>query len=323
MKFARFAAGASMLSLGLLLAACGGGGINSTPTPGAPTPTPTPATPSALPGGSQEYKNEVIGVEYDGNPATGEVLPHTDVSGGVRFISFSYDAQTKSYLLASIIPTHSSPIELIRTGPTTDPAISDSKFFGYSVVDADGTRTLRLYRYGPDNPELRLTYSSFGHWTWRTPPGHLNFRDAWFAYGIATAADQLPTTGSAKYTGVLYGLAVNTDAGKQFDLEGTSKISLDFASKMASGEFDIVAVAKNGSRIDAGTARFADALIYQAEGYQFDSDLTGPQVGKGVVSGSLFGPNAAEVGGTFAASLKIDSATFDYYAQGAFAAKHD
>lgn len=323
----RLACGIFAVSTMLALTACGGGGSGggvSTPAPPpsfTPAPTPTGATLANL-SVSRNFKNEVVGFEYTADPQTGKMIPGTGTSAGARRVSFRYDHVTESYTLQGITAIGEDGTVLFKT-EAPDLKISDSKFVRYSLLDGEVNKKLSIYRYGSSNPELRLTYSSFGRYTSMRPLGHLNFSEAWFAYGIETEDGKIPVSGTARYSGVLYGSAVSPDASKQFDLKGTSTFSLNFGTKRASGELTFTAVAGNGSAIDAGAARFDDALIFQADGYRFDGNLTGPGIEIGMVEGLLFGPNAAEVGGTFAASMAIDSPFPDYRAVGAFAAVRD
>lgn len=339
----RLAADVSVISLGLMLAGCGGGGTGggtvSTPPPPTPSPAPTP-TPTPAPSGYQTlapnpsvtntFETEFVGIGYNGDPETGQILPGTATSGDSPRAVFKYSKTNGTYeLVTKDLVTNEDRFRLFFTGEgDTNPSHTSEKFLGYTgdTFGPEGTSgVLRLYRAGNENPEIQLTYSSFGHLTRAGPLGHLNFGDAWFSYGFKTKADDIPQSGSATYSGILYGFAVNADLGKQYDIEGSNSFFLDFSSQQASGTFNFVAVANDGTRTAIGTATFANSEIGSMDGVQwpFGGALSGTGVEGGMVRGFLYGPRAAEIGGIFAARLAIDSPSADYHAQGAFAAVKD
>jgi len=323
----------------LALSSCGGGGSGGesgstpTPTPVAVTPTPTPPPaaggyPTLAPNPTASTSFTVAGLygfDYNGDPATGLIVPNSPVSGDSPRVAFKYDQATQTYTLVTIDLVTGQEAFLLFSTPlnATNPTYTDAKFLGYSgtTFGQNATGILQLYRSGNANPELKLSYSGFGHHARSGPIMHLNFADAWFAYGFDTKGSDVPASGTASYTGVLHGFAVDPVAGKQFKVEGTSSLVLDFATKKASGTLNITLVASDGSRITVGAESFSDTTFGSLPGTQtnFGPALTGSN-GTAVMKATLYGPGALEIAGVFAATVTVPSAGGQITLQGAIAA---
>lgn len=127
-----------------------------------------------------------------------------------------------------------------------------------------------------------------------------------------TGEKAVPTTGKAKYlgnwVGYITGKDTGTSTGKSFtDAEDVANFDIDFASKTVNGKlitkdrkdpvFNIKGeIAGNGW---TGTASTAEA---NAGGYKIDSSSTGKSIviKDAEVTGGFYGPNATEMGGSFA-----------------------
>ncbi|MCG7411095.1 transferrin-binding protein-like solute binding protein [Moraxella nonliquefaciens] len=129
-----------------------------------------------------------------------------------------------------------------------------------------------------------------------------------FLQGERTAEKAVPTTGKAKYLGNWVGYITGADSSKGFnDAKDVADFDIDFASKTVNGKlitkdrkdpvFNITGeIAGNGW---TGKASTAEA---NAGGYKIDSSSTGKSIviKDAEVTGGFYGPNATEMGGSFA-----------------------
>lgn len=123
-----------------------------------------------------------------------------------------------------------------------------------------------------------------------------------------TGEKAVPTTGKAKYLGNWVGYITGADSSKGFnDAKDVADFDIDFASKTVNGKlitkgrqdpvFNIKGeIAGNGW---TGKASTAEA---NAGGYKIDSSSTGKSIviKDAEVAGGFYGPNATEMGGSFA-----------------------
>ena len=123
-----------------------------------------------------------------------------------------------------------------------------------------------------------------------------------------TGEKAVPTTGKAKYLGNWVGYITGADSSKGFnDAKDVADFDIDFASKTVNGKlitkdrkdpvFNITGeIAGNGW---TGKASTAEA---NAGGYKIDSSSTGKSIviKDAEVAGGFYGPNATEMGGSFA-----------------------
>lgn len=129
-----------------------------------------------------------------------------------------------------------------------------------------------------------------------------------FLQGERTAEKAVPTTGKAKYLGNWVGYITGADSAKSFtDAEDVANFDIDFDQKSVNGKlitkgrqdpvFNIKGeIAGNGW---TGKASTAEA---NAGGYKIDSSSTGKSIviKDAEVTGGFYGPNATEMGGSFA-----------------------
>ena len=129
-----------------------------------------------------------------------------------------------------------------------------------------------------------------------------------FLQGERTAEKAVPITGKAKYLGNWVGYITGADSSKGFnDAKDVADFDIDFASKTVNGKlitkdrkdpvFNITGqIAGNGW---TGKASTAEA---NAGGYKIDSSSTGKSIviKDAKVTGGFYGPNATEMGGSFA-----------------------
>lgn len=314
----------------LALAACGGGSAPSqsggtpAPTP-APSPTMTSGTPTptpvvdgyvalASPSASIYYSvGGFTGVQYNGDPATGGVIAGGAISGSSGVVRFRYDQETRSYILASYdVVGQKDRFELFKSAvDAIDARYTDDRFRGYANPFAAPapSNIFQIYKAEASNPELKLTYSSFGHLANSGPVGHLNFGDYWLAYGVETRANDIPSVGSVNYSGVIYGVALDNAAGKRYKVEGTAALAANFNTQFLTGTFNMTLVGEDGTRIAIGPTPLSTGRIGSLEGtpFPFSLDMTGAALSNGTAIGKLYGPRAQEIAGIIRGGVIIPS----------------
>lgn len=129
-----------------------------------------------------------------------------------------------------------------------------------------------------------------------------------FLQGERTAEKAVPAKGTAKYLGNWVGYITGADSAKSFtDAEDVANFDIDFDQKSVNGKlitkgrkdpvFNIKGEIAGNSW--TGTASTAEA---NAGGYKIDSSSTGKSIviKDAKVTGGFYGPNATEMGGSFA-----------------------
>ncbi|MBO9518408.1 MAG: hypothetical protein J7493_10100 [Porphyrobacter sp.] len=177
-------------------------------------------------------------------------------------------------------------------------AQSDARFDVYQVRNSNGDYRLEMFRPGPGNPEINLTYSSFGHWSEDRAIADAARQSisTWFTYGVRTVYNSLPRTGSAHYSATVMGSGERFADMEQLALKGTSSIDADFAAERISGTVNVDAWTSANEMIDLPVMTFDSS----SNAYAFDTFLyDAPGHSDGSIRGSLYGPGGDEIGGTF------------------------
>ena len=193
-----------------------------------------------------------------------------------------------------------------------DPVQSDAAFnvYGDITVDSDGTDGGRLLRPGAGNSLIELTYTSYG--SWETGAGDdgsslsQDFTRYHSVFGFPTKSNEMPTSGSANYSGVLFGVAGTSNnvggAGTNdtyYGLSGTIDLSVNFGTESWSGTINPIGDDRNSDAVrDFGIFSFSDGTISEALLQNAEIDF-GTTLSVGTIFGHFFGPQAAEVGGGF------------------------
>lgn len=179
-------------------------------------------------------------------------------------------------------------------------ASTDPNFKTYKKTFNGQDVTLELFRPGPANTELALTYASFGRWSSSAKNGVVTNSDKVnFVYGLETPAGLLSArTGSAHYNGVAYGAAANETTDAHWDVHGTSTFDVNFSNQRYSGALSLGGTTVGGSsQVDFGTFTFANQLSATTAESQASLLQNGTNVG--MLSSRFFGPNGDEIGGPF------------------------
>lgn len=298
----------------LSLCGCAGGGteigssssptLMPTPTP-APTPTPTPtpsppiapahlglvsAAPFAVLGVGDTYKTDP-----SGSRATQLTAPTP------QDVHFSYDAATNNYQISVPGFQTGTFTNTSYGGSAGQPATSSG-----SYVTAGASTTLQplfVYLPVPGTSHSPYTYTSFGTWDAKTGTdsgGDILRADGIFAYGIATAANNVPLTGTANYTADVRG---SIGADWMGYLSGAAILTFDFGAgklsgSMHAGIFDTF----DGIIMDFGKYDFTQT-VYSSGSTTFSGKFVVPGLPNADSSfaGVLTGPGAAELMARFQA----------------------
>ena len=140
------------------------------------------------------------------------------------------------------------------------------------------------------------TYTNFGSWLGAAPMGE---NVGVFAYGIPTAASDMPVTGTASYNGEIRGITSGMTGGGGpvgaiLDVWGTVSLSFDFAAGTLSGNMK-PEIAPVWDAVSLGTYTFRDT-VYSPGSTTFSGAFNAPgSSAPSSFSGSFTGPQAAEL----------------------------
>ena len=297
----------------LLLASCGGGG-GSTAAPTAPI---TPTSNDSL---------DDIQVSEDFNSFSSIVL--VKVEGATETIDSSNESQSSGAVVgvdADLNTATDFTVTIVNQGDdgnnvNFDFAFEDSMLDTSSATllkYVSGDNTLVLAKPGEDlsipfsAETVNLSYVTYGLWAKSAGTVATNGFDKAFGFvtfGVRT--DDVPTNGTANYTGLVIGQMYKPSATPGdpdlYVIDGQVGIDVDFGA----ANNNVVATFTNmaQSRIGATdhwvnftmTGDLSNGL-FSGNATDFTDAETGDPVAgySGSVSGAFYGPNAQEVGGTW------------------------
>ena len=280
------------------LTACGGGGtassgpVTSTPTP-TPSPTPAQVNASLV---TLQYA-EAFEARAAVNPVTiskttGNLTVPQSMS--LRQMEVRYNPAGQTYTIV----TGDYPDMSFGT-VHRDAVSSNATLSVYEQVQGATTDNFVLFNPGPGNPQLALTYTSYGAWQRLVDTGSaFDLRTIFITFGLKTTAADLPKTGSAAYTSRIDGFFTGTSGA--YALEGASSFSADFAAGTVA--FSMTPVGThilNGSSKSFGTLTGAGTITAALASFSADTGpRAAPNYGANVL-GAFYGPAAAEFGATF------------------------
>lgn len=293
------------------IAACGGGGgteLASAPPPVTPTPTPAP-TPTPTPPAFEPVPATVFAEPlYNQNlTVVGKGWQHdytTNTAGSSNLrdaenLTIAYDPATRSYQV-------SAPVAGSGTIMQTGAVANYESYAGIPAFPADPSNkgptayccnTLSLTT--ADQPQSRYRYASFVG-LYATQPASSDLDS--IAYGIfalvqPTKPGDVPTTGSARYSGDVVGHFAG-DAGATW-LEGKSIFEFDFALARLSGSLDLNVVCMMGCLYDPVTYTLTNTQFTQGATTFSGNLATAGAPSEGTFSGLFAGPEAAEMAARF------------------------
>lgn len=336
-----------LASATLVLAACGGGSggqITSVPPPvpsPSPTPTPTPS-PTPTPPAFQPVAATILpeplsnpNLVVVGKGWQHDYVPNTAGSSNLRdadSFSITYDQASKTYQVT--VPVAGSGT-LMRTGnygtfpfdsasghggTTASPPLP-----GFPAEPSNRNPTdyccESLSVSAADQPQSPYRHVSFVDFYAPGPAGSNTIAYGTFAFGQPTKPGEVPLTGTARYSGDVFGHFAG-DAGATW-LDGKARFDFDFASALLSGDLRLGVRCMMGCTYDEITYQFANTDFARGR-TTFAGQLATPGAPSlGTFSGLFAGPGAAELMAQF--RLPFFNPEYQRWmdAGGAVAAKRD
>ncbi len=274
---------------GRTFTAIGGVAGSTAIAPPPPPPPPPPYTPFADLTGVQGFAS--VGVNYSVGPVPsgGFGFVHKAVELPGSGVAVQYDTATGNI-------TFVAPNGLSTTFTAADEVVGQS------------TPTARLFNkpnpaggaFGgslttPSISGVPLSYTRFAtFFATNTPTG---FDAHAVVFGVQTRADDVPTTGTATYTGGAGGSAILAAGGASVRVQGAASLTADFASGSITTTLALDMIPASGIASPLDTLTGVGGLGAVKPG--FSGSLTGTGSVSGFFSGAFFGPQAAEFGFDF------------------------
>ena len=275
----------SCAALAICLAGCGGGGsgVVSIPPPTPPAPPPTPPGTPLIAGvtTSQEFATE--GASFNSPAASySDLEVSTPSLSDDSQLDVRYNAATEFYEVQIPDSSEWQPIHEVASHVDGD----GGQWILYRPEAVTG---LGVYRYEP----TEFHYSALLEWFTDTTSGYS-------AIGIPTPAGNVPTTGTASYTGSLLGSSSETN----FDgweavyyvarIHGSINLAFDFGSGNLSGTINPLL---DGAALPS--LSFTNT-VYSSGSTGFSGMFGTALPGVNSFSGRFTGPGAEELIGNFA-----------------------
>jgi hypothetical protein len=156
---------------------------------------------------------------------------------------------------------------------------------------------LQLLNPGTANDQIALSYASLGILNGSNTGasgGASLFDVRAFGWGLPSVGDQIPTSGTSTYTGVVYGFATGNGSTAAYDIRGTLQLQIDFAARNFTGTITLTGT-------DDKTGRVVSFGSYPVTSItQNLADLLGT-IGDNLTGfrSALAGPHAEELYGGF------------------------
>ncbi|WP_010543374.1 transferrin-binding protein-like solute binding protein [Sphingomonas elodea] len=282
--------GCASIVLAVLLGGCSGGG-------GGPGFITAPAGPSeqrnlsltdvrfteGFTGAGARIRYSVSGTGSAGGFDSG--VPLSSNTLAVR-----YDASTQSYTIAMDQFTSAA------FGPA-DRTSGSNTLTNYEKRVPGRQENLSLFNPGAGNPQLVLTYTSYGAYQSISEGSPIGVDTIFFAYGVRTVPSDMPKSGTATYTTRVDGQFAGTSG--VYALGGDSNFTADFAAATVRATLQLRGqnVVTGGLR-EFGIHSLAGTIRSESVGVFFNA--AGGSNGTTVnMQGTFYGPAAAEIGANF------------------------
>ncbi len=303
----------------LVVAGCSGGDDDATPTPtptpsSSATPTPSPISYSTLPitaANAAEFFTVSAATSYTGDAATGPVtlgaagtdafsnrvrlalqgtLTSTSTTELVVRENTEESRFTGADLLTAPAPAVTEYVLRETTAPTTAGAFTQLDLLNNTVSGQVTSDTA-----------LALTRVSYAGW-WRGDSTAGAKRITYGVFGYPTVVSDMPTTGTVSYTVRIAGRSVIAPAAGASPVDklgGTATLSINYATGLVTLTLNLQRVTAGGN-VALGTFTGTGAIPVGSN--QFTGSFgPGSTVG-GTFQGLAYGPQAAEIGISFAIS---------------------
>jgi len=181
--------------------------------------------------------------------------------------------------------------------PQTDTQGATVLFF--AKVTASDNSVRQFLFANPNYALFSLTYTTLGFWEYDASTMATSGVGGAFAAGIATRANDVPTTGTATYTGGMIGRYA--DGTTSWAVTATAASTADFGA----GTLSLTTSNSSRAPISGGAAvsdsnlNLSGALFFPPGTNQISGSLTSTSGMTGSASAKFFGPAAHELGGTF------------------------
>jgi hypothetical protein len=187
------------------------------------------------------------------------------------------------------------------------PSVTFGDTFGPVNIDAGTSNaTLTVYEknggdrvfimLNPDDPELDLSYVTFGNWTDANSTSN-SIASGFVVFGVRTPAGAVPTTGTASYAGETIGTMVDS-RGTIYTVSGFGTMTANFGAGTVNGDFtktakfNVLTTSTTPWR-DFTTTGNISGNTFAGTAATKDGALTGTS------NGGFFGPAANEIGGVY------------------------
>ena len=280
----------SLATATICVSACGGGGGDATPAfipPATPTPTPTPTPapapiPPPIPAGP-------IGLQSSAPFST--VAAYQGGGGslvdGPNLVQFAYSPATDRYTIT--VPGFQAG-QLVTTGGNGSFNSGASTWLDLrgttNKVTVGSTSAVQALTVAIDWPaSFPYKYTSTGSWFDPSTYGPTGV----FAYGIPTAAGDVPVTGAATYAGSVQGVAANS-----IWVGGSVSLTFDFGAGSLSGVMK-PRVAPTWDAYSLGDYVFRDTVFAKGSTSFSGAFTVSGSTAPSSFQGSFNGPQAAEL----------------------------
>lgn len=226
-------------------------------------------------------------------------------------VDVTYDPVARSYIFKSTTTDRNfgfaDQIDLAVNSADLVASASDAKFAVYHGANYDA----RIFKSGAANPQIALTYTSFADIT-RTTSRINSQTDSnhFIAFGGQTPNFQMPRTGTASYSGVVYGRGSDGSFARDALLSGTSKLDTNFGTGLYSMVLSLISTDKSsGASRTMGDFTYAGTAGSNCPGScptnAFLLTATGANLFNSFMNGKFFGPSAAEFGANFQLNIGV------------------
>lgn len=178
-------------------------------------------------------------------------------------------------------------------------AANGSTFASTGGITAAASGNRESFAVGAAVGTLGYNYQTFGAWVTGLGTGSGNAGA--ISAGAVTPVSSVPTTGTATYNGTAGGIYVDT-SGATYLAAGSSTLNANFANHSVSYSTSgttAVAAATGTALPDPSVLNMQGTLTLAAGANAFSGAVSTSTL-SGTASGQFYGPNANEVGGTFA-----------------------
>ncbi len=186
------------------------------------------------------------------------------------------------------------------------PSLSFSETFAPANIAPSSNTTLTVYEknagdrvfimLNPDDPELDLSYVTFGNWTNVNRPDS-SLGSGFVVFGVRTPASAVPGTGSATYGGETIGTMTDS-GGTIYTISGFGTLTANFGAGTVNGDFtktakfNVLTTSTTPWR-DFTTTGTISGNTFSGNAATKDGRLSGTH------QGGFFGPAADEIGGVY------------------------